>query len=757
MRTIALVLRSFCIIYVLLAGTVLALEIETQEDTTFNVVKDCKTYKNAVPIKGDEGNIVSYEDNTICSVVVKTSRPGAVINCGSGSKPTTQKCYSDPGAGCYVANNALTPEQAAIATTSYDKCRAYYIVMRDVSTEYPTTAQKTQSAMLTVHGTVYAAPGDRPLKNVHVAFMWSYADSSDYTTYATLKDGYTDNDGKYSFDAYKPNFGKGYLKVELKDGDSIFFVTDMKRDINPSDITSITDGAVNFVNTWNPKPSWYPFGTKGLNSFVVLGNSTYDLQLDGFFSLDKQGSTDKMEMHAPHNANIYINTKMAAEIYDSMGTLSNKKSAIPIVSFLDHKSSYFRGDPRPHIMIKRNDSIAAVTDRYVYRQNVEWHEFTHYLEYLAGIPSGKRSCSNSLNHGGYLNGCSDDSVGEGLAEFMGQVIFNEKILLPEGKPKSPIYFGSDRGGSFGSLDWIYPVTADEEFAFAGILWKLYNPRNATLKDDFEMPYRDIWNLLAAKYPQPVYYGNGTYTFPMWPQTLDNVTEGATSFGDLMTKLRSTTNAGTTEKVKTSERPVTYFTDLYYLLRFQPGNSAKDANALFVPRRVFLDCSAPAYAGTKLHTDNLIPGIADPHCHLRRDYPFSHGSIVTITSLKESLPYIVTVHVKFDAPYEYMNVDFGLNITDEVQDVYVGLPTSDYNATYYITGSKAGGAEKPVFNITSQEYEKNRGPFSAQAPVLQAGAQAPVLQAGEQNYTGLIVLVAVAIAVASGYFATRHFR
>ena len=498
-------------------------------------------------------------------------------------------------------------------------------------------------------------------------------------------------------------------------------------------------------NGWVPVSSWYPFGAKGINSFITISSDSNELQLNAHFDLEKKDSTNHWEQHAPHNANIYVNTKIARDFYKKRLDFSFPSDYVSILTFASDVS-YFTKITIPTIVIDKQATQSAITDRYPYRQNAEFHEFSHYIYSLVhgGIVD---PCNNVRNHYGFYNNCSSDSVAEGFAEFMGQLIFNEEIMLPKGKAKDSIYCGTERSGAYFDLERNYYIDEldrsgfvdrdAEEQSFASILWDLYDGKNANDNENLELDINEIWKIITDAYQQPNYYVLGLYRFYPSYEDLIRFKMESTTFDELMERIHNASyiyvGGGTTH------RPVELIPDLYYILYYKYNN----IDAMFKVRRIFLD-NAGEHDFEKPYITSFnegdvigMPSPNDPYIYEavkthdpdrlerlfkirgRADFQFDSSSIVTVKSIKENLPYNATIHVKVQEPYDYLSFNLSVLITEEEQEVYIDLPPARYNSTYFITSDKEGYKPVQFFNLSSSDYWSTNQSFNAEAPKLES--------------------------------------
>jgi len=90
------------------------------------------------------------------------------------------------------------------------------------------------------------------------------------------------------------------------------------------------------------------------------------------------------------------------------------------------------------------------------------------------------------NHGGFFNNhCTGDSWVEGYAEYWPCAV---KTWL--GEPNA------DRFSIFGSLDTQRTARNDEEFAVAGVLWDLTDPKGENGEDNIRVSFGTLWQIIG---------------------------------------------------------------------------------------------------------------------------------------------------------------------------------------------------------------------------------------------------------------------
>jgi hypothetical protein len=101
-----------------------------------------------------------------------------------------------------------------------------------------------------------------------------------------------------------------------------------------------------------------------------------------------------------------------------------------------------------------------------------------------------------MNHGGFGNPTTEDSMVEGFADFMSAVISQ--------------HYKNERAGKFlqYNLETNYKVNSpkflSEEMAVAGVFWDVYD---SGIDDDdgISLDTKDIWKIMSDKYDFPSYH------------------------------------------------------------------------------------------------------------------------------------------------------------------------------------------------------------------------------------------------------------
>lgn len=119
------------------------------------------------------------------------------------------------------------------------------------------------------------------------------------------------------------------------------------------------------------------------------------------------------------------------------------------------------------------------------------HEYTHYMQDLhAGV-----NHFLGMNHGGFSNPNTADSMVEGFADFMSAAISQ--------------HYMNERAGKFlqYSLESNFKVSSKflaEELAIAGVFWDIYDEGKGD-DDRISLGINDIWKLMSGEYYFPSYH------------------------------------------------------------------------------------------------------------------------------------------------------------------------------------------------------------------------------------------------------------
>ncbi len=157
-------------------------------------------------------------------------------------------------------------------------------------------------------------------------------------------------------------------------------------------------------------------------------------------------------------------------------------------------------------------------------ENCEWHEFTHHLYHQ--FVTDRASCASGfINHGGYHNPDTCDSMDEGFAAFLPMVAALD-IEEEADAHYDHLAFNFDhvKFKPWGYRDpWAFKEVVEpttEEFAVAGLFWDLVDTqtdlvatevvaanrshRTVAYRDQVSIPVRQIWNQLRSAHPATVF-------------------------------------------------------------------------------------------------------------------------------------------------------------------------------------------------------------------------------------------------------------
>lgn len=154
---------------------------------------------------------------------------------------------------------------------------------------------------------------------------------------------------------------------------------------------------------------------------------------------------------------------------NQVGWNLNYKLPVNVYTF-SGKSTYYTpksGD----IVIGAYDSLITSPHRPM---NREWHELAHHAMF-SRYGRWPELCETCINHAGYLNPSTADSLIEGFAEFMSSAIADANNY-PNPHLYRPIF-----NQEVNFKVWQYAGVI-EEVAFSSLLWDLYDPTNDDMVD-----------------------------------------------------------------------------------------------------------------------------------------------------------------------------------------------------------------------------------------------------------------------------------
>ncbi len=151
------------------------------------------------------------------------------------------------------------------------------------------------------------------------------------------------------------------------------------------------------------------------------------------------------------------------------------------------KYGYETHESAPEIWIGKGTS----SPRNPYTWDTLAHEYTHYMQDLYASVGHYQS----MNHGGFDNPTTEDSMVEGFADFMAAVIAQ--------------HYSTERAGKFlqYNLETNYKVNSSkdlsEEMAVAGVFWDIYD--SGKDDDEISLDIKRIWNIMSDEYSFPTYH------------------------------------------------------------------------------------------------------------------------------------------------------------------------------------------------------------------------------------------------------------
>lgn len=226
----------------------------------------------------------------------------------------------------------------------------------------------------------------------------------------------------------------------------------------------------------------------GSNSRVIAKRAS-QIKFDGALSditLEPVIFSSKTETAA---ARIFMLQNDVVKYYTDVLGLQPEKIDIEIFSeeTTKGKYGYVSNDKPPKIWIGKSVS----SPRHPYTWDTLAHEYTHYMQDLYASVGHYQS----MNHGGFSNPTTADSVVEGFANFMSAVIAQ--------------YYGKEQAGKFLKYDLEYNYKVDspeflsEELAVTGVFWDIYD--SGEDDDEISLNIKDIWNIMSSEYYFPSYH------------------------------------------------------------------------------------------------------------------------------------------------------------------------------------------------------------------------------------------------------------
>ena len=227
----------------------------------------------------------------------------------------------------------------------------------------------------------------------------------------------------------------------------------------------------------------------GSNSKMISKRIT-NIKFDGGLhdiTLDPTVFSSKSEAAA---ARIFSMQNEVVKFYTDVIGLQPDKIDIEIFSSTTSKGKYGyeTHGSEPKIWIGKG----ASSPRNPYTWDTLAHEYTHHMQNLyASIGH-----YHSMNHGGFSNPTTEDSMVEGFADFMSAVVSR--------------HYSNERSGKFlqYDLETNYMVNSpkflSEEMAVAGVFWDIYDSGKDD-DDGISLDIKDMWKIMSDKYDFPSYH------------------------------------------------------------------------------------------------------------------------------------------------------------------------------------------------------------------------------------------------------------
>ncbi len=418
-----------------------------------------------LPSTSEEFNI-TFKPRTLTMELnkVKFGPNDPLIVSGIGPKERLNIKLIDPEGNPAVTDSILVPPNEGYEKTLMHWTRSSYLFPEG---QYSVTVETENSPVLTASMPLYFEE-PKPLSQYKIAGTIFYKDQ-DGTRHAlegakvTMTspygeiESYTDRFGYYTFKdlhSIVENLGKTYsLEVEL-DGKYFKLI-----DATISQVVSKRSGPIKF------------------------DGSLQDISLEPIFF------SDKSEAAA---ARIFALQNDVVRFYTDVLGLQPKKIDIEIFSEKTPKGKYgYETDRKiPKIWIGKGTS----SPRNPYTWDTLTHEYTHYMQ-------GQYASVDhyyDMNHGGFSNPTTADSMVEGFANFMSAIISQ--------------HYAKEQAGKFLKYDLEHNFKVDsvkflsEELAAAGIFWDIYDEgMNGEDGDKISLPIEDIWKIMIAEYQFPSYH------------------------------------------------------------------------------------------------------------------------------------------------------------------------------------------------------------------------------------------------------------
>jgi len=410
--------------------------------------------------------------------------------------------------------------------------------------------------------------------------------------------------------------------------------------------------------------------------------SSEDLQLD--FNLnDVMANPDKYSCfpngdEVRHYSAVYQHMFESVKFYTNKIGLDMKTLKLPLEivmpSIAADFTSYDFSNNAIHIIARDGlyDSVSRPMNR-------EWHEFSHYVMFCLyhTVPT---KGTIDLSHRGYANSTTCDSFLEGYAEFM-SCVMAEYYKYP-----NPQNYPGTVGIEANYDAWDCNGTA-EEYAFAGVLWDLFDSPNFD-DDTVSMGLDEFWPIIMNPKNRTVndFYLRLISAYPDISSAIDQIFINHGFFAD--------TQSG--DGIYNHREP---FLDLNDNGKFDPGYK-DDLTKL---EEFFIDMGADE-KGNLLFDSGEIVGAAANYLRLN---PLRRNAV--------QMPgqYIKADGVGFDFQISYIfrdnpELNFETTATNIGGKLSVAVPPPAYQATLTINPIDASYDEKLVIDsaVYYQDLEVN---------------------------------------------------
>lgn len=505
---------------------------------------------------------------------------------------------------------------------------------------------------------------------------------------------WTDEDGYYEFTEINgqpitlPVTGAGEIKIEFIDKDHVFEVRDEDLDI---------DNAVSVT---------YPIQ-------AITSEAQLEYNIGFYGDMADDPDTPKVnEQRIDEHALIYYYTNMAARFYDEKLGYFFWNTPVYIVTknSLDNEA-FFRSGNNPimngktdYPMIQYTSPAIGRTDNEV-PINREFHEFSHYVmwdDYGKFPPlHGDYNAANNfvwtdVNHDGFSNHCTSDSYVEGFAEFMALVINKEMDVQSASTSLLPDFVWSRYPIGKGQIHLEYNIkqTTVEELSLAGILWDLYDGKEAADKDNIDLTIEDIWILITQPYTSPLYYRYNPAT-----GKTDKLPETDTEF-----------------------RYIHYIKDLYDGLlenEFLYSYTVDDVNSLFISHSFFTDTN-----GDGVRQLNEPVGLNTINHPDRRKQPVDPTQLLSIDVAENLLPCELKISVTHPTEYSQYDHEYTVPVTQTPVQIPLMMPPAQYEPTMTVEVIKSGYIDTDPLQLDLDTYENiiaSQGNLGTHTPTITSSA------------------------------------